>query len=330
MEKNRGSFWVMRIISILLAVFLWMYVTNELNPTKEQVLRQIPIEPRGLAGGLVIREMPDNVNLRIQGNQNVMADLTGKSVEVWVDLKGVREGTVQAPVQFKLPAGVRLVDISPGQVTVRIDRVAEKHVHVKVDTASQPAEGYRQMKPAAKPSQVVIKGAESILAVIVDAVVRVDMQGRTGNVLETVPVQLLDKQGQVVDNPGVEVVPVQVEVFVPVVVELPSKTVPVKVPVTGTPAEGQIVGEVIPEPKTVTVTGRREVLAGVTEITTEPVDVTGAKEDVFKTVRPALPAGVASPAVPEVRVLVKIGPSVTPGTPPQTDNADRNVSPGGA
>lgn len=308
MEKNR-SLWLMRIISILLAVFLWIYVTNELNPTKEQVLRQIPIETRGLETGLVVGDMPDNVSLRVQGNQNVMADLTGKSVEVWVDLNGVREGNALVPVQVKLPAGVRLMDISPGKVTVQIERIVEKHVRVKVETTSRPADGYRQMKPAAKPSQVVIKGPESVLAAVDAAAARVDMQGRTGNVLETVPVQLIDRQGRVVDNPGVAVVPGQVEVFVPVVNELPSKTVPVRVTVTGIPAEGQVVGEVIPEPRTVTVTGRREVLDGIREIATEAVDVTGAKEDVFKTVRPVLPAGVASPAAPEVRVLVKIGPA---------------------
>jgi len=318
MDKYRGGAWPIKVISVLLAVFLWIYVTNELNPTKEQVLRQIPIEPRRLAAGLAVAAMPGEVSLRVQSSQNVIADLTGKSVEVWVDLSGVRAGENRLPVQVKLPAGVRLTDVSPGQITVEIDRLTEKHVHVKAEVTSRPAEGYRQLKPVVKPSQVVLKGPEKVLAHIEGALARVDIQDRTGNVLETVPVQLVDRQGKVVEKPGVHIVPGQVEVFVPVAAELPSKTVPLKVTVTGTPAEGLVITAVIPETKTVTVTGQREILAGIRVISTEAVDVTGAGEDVFKTVRPVLPAGVTSTGAPGIGVLVKIGPQTGPGEAPET------------
>ncbi|TLN25987.1 hypothetical protein FDZ74_02155 [bacterium] len=335
MVKERGSRWPIKVLSLLLAVFLWMYVTNELNPTKEQVLRQIPVETRGLGAGLAVLNMSRQVTLRVQGNQNVMADLAARSVEVSVDLSGVKAGKSRLPVSVKLPPGVRLVDVTPDEIMVEIDRLAEKHVHIKPEVTSRPAEGYRQMKAVVKPSQVVLKGPQKVLAGIDAALARVDLRDRTVNVLETVPVQLLDKQGKVVEKPGVDIVPAQVEVFVPIVVELPSRTVPVKVPVTGVPAEGLEVTAVIPEPKTVTVTGRWEVLAGIREITAEAVDITGVKEDVLRAVRLRLPAGVTSPATPEVRVLIRVGPvtgqpqAPGPGTqaPPQED---RDTAPGGA
>lgn len=307
MDKYRGGAWLMKVISIVLAVFLWIYVTNELNPTKEQVLRQVPIEARGLVQALAIREMPHDVNLRVQGNQNVVVDLTGKSVEVWVDLSKVREGENKLPVQVKLPTGVRLVEVRPAEVAVQIDRLAEKHAHVKVAVVSQPVGGYRYLTPVAKPSQVIVKGPAKVLAGIDVVQVKVDLTDRSSNVLETIPLQAVNEQGMIIDKPGLHIVPGQAEVFVPVVEDLPQKIVPVKVPVAGAPAAGWVVTAVIPLTETVTVTGMQEVLAGIGEVRTDEVDVTGVKEDLVKTVRLVLPAGVTSPVTPEVRVLVKIG-----------------------
>jgi len=76
-------------------------------------------------------------------------------------------------------------------------------------------------------------------------------------------------------------------------------------------------------------------LAGITEVVTEAVDVTGVKEDALKAVRLRLPAGVTSPAIPEVRVLVRVGPETGqpqgPGPGAQAPlPGDGNPTPGGA
>ena len=90
----------------------------------------------------------------------------------------------------------------------------------------------------------------------------------------------------------INVTPSQVDVLVPVVHELPAKTVPVKTPVEGTPGEGYEVGRIVVEPELITILGEQPVLDSIESITTEPVNIDGATQDVVERVAVIVPKGV--------------------------------------
>lgn len=41
--------WGLKLLSAALAVILWVYVTNELNPTKEQEYKNLAVDMRGIS-----------------------------------------------------------------------------------------------------------------------------------------------------------------------------------------------------------------------------------------------------------------------------------------
>jgi YbbR domain-containing protein len=69
------------------------------------------------------------------------------------------------------------------------------------------------------------------------------------------------------------------------------RSVPVQPEISGRPAAGYEVGEVVVEPKTVEIAGPVSALQAVTAVTTEPVSIASAS----RTVRQTAPIGVPSP-----------------------------------
>ena len=91
-----------------------------------------------------------------------------------------------------------------------------------------------------------------------------------------------------------------------------EKAVPITVPTVGTVAEGYEVKSTSATPTQLTVTGREEMINSVTEIQTEPIDVSGATETVQGNYNLVLPNGVNSNTT-TVRVKVEIQKKVLNG-----------------
>jgi YbbR domain-containing protein len=79
---------------------------------------------------------------------------------------------------------------------------------------------------------------------------------------------------------------------------------------TGTPAPGYNLADIEIDPPTLVVRGDEDFIEGVFAIDTQPIDISGAAEDIERTVSLDLPAGVTVPGgAPVVTVSINIEPS---------------------
>jgi YbbR domain-containing protein len=111
------------------------------------------------------------------------------------------------------------------------------------------------------------------------------------------------------ENPvsGVDVVPVQAEVRIPVTKESADKELIVNASVAGMPRYPAEVVGVETQPDRVKVMGVPDLLAATSTVDTEPVDISGATSDVTRTVGLNLPTGLStmSPIIVTVTVHVR-------------------------
>ncbi len=298
--------WGLKILSIILAVVLWVYVSNELNPTKDKEFKAVPVEVRGVGQNLAVSEMPGTVNVRVQANQNLIADLDVRSIEVFVDLSRVRPGETVVPVQVKAPGGVKVTDLRPQQVPVKIEPMAEKQVPVQVNYLNSPGEGYKLLAVKATPDEVIIRGPKSLIDRVAAVSVDIQLKNREKSFGETLPVKVIDETGNFREERFVTRTPSLVDVFVTIVPDLPERKAGVIPQITGTPAAGYTVQTVAIEPEELTITGEPELINNIQSVNTLPVNINGAKEDVYTEVGPDLPHGVSADRQ-SLRVLVKIG-----------------------
>lgn len=298
-RKNLGY----KVVAVLLALALWFYVNEERNPTTEDVL-QVPLEVENLAFALVVADKPQEVEVRLQGRRELLARLSPRQVRAFVDLQGEGEGVLIKTVEVTVPPNLRLVTVTPSQVSIRLDRISERQMPVVVEIEGRAADGYRALEPMTDPVEVIVGGPQELLNRIDRVVARVNLRDVEESFRGTVPLRAEDAEGEKLDD-WVQITPSSVEVILPVVREMPSRVLPVRVSLSGEPADGFGVGQVIVIPQSLEVFGPVAALAQMPDLRSDPVDITGARADQRVRLHFSLPDGVVLPPV-AVEAVIEI------------------------
>lgn len=287
----------LRLLALLLAFALWLYVSNEQSPLREKTLA-VELENTGLEQGLVITgSMPDTVKVKVQGSRNQLANLVPGDFSAVVNVPAGKTGDFTIPVQVSAPPGLRIAQVTPDEVSISVDSVAEKQVAVAVSLRGTPGQGYTALAPFYQPDTVVVRGPTRVLDSIKQATALIDIQGEVKDVDQILQVS--------VGNSNVILEPSTVRVVVPIVEMVPTKVVPVLIQVAGAPAAGYYIKSSVSDPVSVQLSGQPEMLITIINIKTEPVDITGADKSFTKEVGLAVPQGVSVQPI-RVKVLVEV------------------------
>ncbi|MBU0477230.1 hypothetical protein KKC91_01480 [bacterium] len=117
--------WGFKILSFFIACMIWFYISGEEGADvakrreKDKVLRNVVVKVvHPFSFILQVEPDPKHVSVQIRGASHVVDKLTSKSILVFVDVSALGKGNYVLPVQIKLPADVRLIQITP--LTVKV------------------------------------------------------------------------------------------------------------------------------------------------------------------------------------------------------------------
>lgn len=159
--------WLVKLIALFITVALWLGVTGLRAPTTAR-LRSIPLNLR-VANDIEVTNSPvQEVDLVITGDKRRIDQLNPRDLVVSLDLTDVLAGerTVQiAPenVLVELPTGVRLEEIQPNRIAVKLEAVGEKDVAVRAETEGALPENYEIYTRVVAPTKVRVRGPESFI-----------------------------------------------------------------------------------------------------------------------------------------------------------------------
>ncbi len=297
------------MLSVLLAVALWVQATAVQNPVDRFTFDGIPVTYAGLPEGMVVAEPlhPAKVNVTVKCRRRVGEKLSSAVFEAKVALDSARPGSSDYPVEMTMPAGVETIEISPAAVTVNVERVASVEVPVEARLLGGPAEGFAIGGVSVDPARVTVLGAASATGRAAKVVAEFDVSSATGDKSGKGDLVAVDSSGAVVG--GVAFSPGAVTVTVSVIALPPAESVDVDVALTGSPADGYAVLQITSTPARVQVRPAVGQSIDFTHILTEPVDISGATSDVAATVLVVQPPGTASVVPAQVAVVVEIGAS---------------------
>ncbi|MDD4857561.1 MAG: CdaR family protein [Candidatus Krumholzibacteria bacterium] len=177
-----------KIVSILFAVFLWLYVTAQIG---ERQTFRVPLELANVPDSLaVVGDVPKDIVVTMRSTRSELLKLRFmSSIKATVDISGARRGRNIVPLStgiLRLPEGFRQEDVSidsPKSLTLDFERILSSSLPVTpVLRGSMPKEMILVGRPTVTPDRVLVRGPMSAMT---------DITG-----VETEPIDLRNKPGK--------------------------------------------------------------------------------------------------------------------------------------
>ncbi len=158
MPKFLTRNWLEKVVSLLLAVLLWVYVTGQ---EKSEMSFTVPLELTNIPPDMeIINEPPGYITIRVRGNSHILTNIKPGKIKVVLDLSHLKEGKNTFTITREsviLPRGLMVTKINPTTLVIRAERVVEKKVSVLLR-----AKGIkRTWKVSLDPPIVTVQGVKS-------------------------------------------------------------------------------------------------------------------------------------------------------------------------
>lgn len=293
-------------LALLLSVSLWVLVVNDQNPERTDTPDMaIPVEITRVPPGLVVMNNPEPVRFRIRAPRDKWAGIRTASFRAYVDLSRQGPGIQAVPVVPEVSdPQIRVLEVVPATVSVRLEEIQERTVPVKVNLVGNVPFGYVYRAPKVEPEVVVAAGPASLLQSVQTASVEVRLEGVTVEIDSAFHPIPVDSTGAEVRN--VQLSPQTVNVRVPVDQQVSYKQVGIRPAVTGNVASGYWIESITAEPSSVTVVGDPKVLAGINYLETAPLNVDGGSASVVQDLKIVVPQGISLVQQQTTRVRVSV------------------------
>jgi YbbR domain-containing protein len=200
---------------------------------------------------------------------------------------------------------VEIVEVTPRDVDVTLETEVAKPVTVQVNRSGQLPAGYSVGTIEASPFEARVIGALSRVQLVQSAAVDVSLTGARTTLQGQYRLTPIDSTGAEV--PRVRVEPSNAEVRIVINQQEAILVLPVQVVTQGTPAEGYRVVSAAANPQVVALTGTHETLQGVTELLTDPIDISGVSADVTRSATVKIPPGLKATRE-SVNVSIRVVP----------------------
>lgn len=315
------------VLAFLLAVALWVFVTDTENPTIVDTFPQpIQVEAVNVRDNLGVANRLPAVNVRVSAPSDEWENLTAADFRATVDLNGLDARAQEVPVQVEVEGvrGARVIESDPRSIVVNLEDEVSKNVPVETRAIGSLPIGYELGNVTPATATVTVTGPESLVELVAEAAADVNVTGLTVSVEQTVPLKPLGAGGSEIG--GVRIEPTTMRVMLEVNQSTIQRTVPLTVDVSGTPAAGFRVTSVNVSPPAIQVQGALEAVQQVDAVELAPVNVNGARSDIARSVAIPLPDGLQFAGNERVTITVTIeaatGSTRTTITPTAINLAD--------
>jgi YbbR domain-containing protein len=289
----------LKTLAIALATLLWLTVAGE--QIVERALR-VPLEFTNVPPDLeLVGDAPAVVDIRVRGSSGALSRIAPGELVALLDLRAARAG----PRLFHLnhadvrtPFGVQVVQVTPSNLWITLERSASKVVPIVPEVDGEPAPGYVVGTIRADPPTVEVIGPAGALERLTSAITEpISVRDATGTVTEDVNVGTA--------NPSIRLrAPMRARVTVHVAQEPVEWTVlDVPVRVRDSPDDARIV----PPTVSIRVRGPREAMSREAHHFDASVEVAGLEPGQHaRPVRVVPPASLAVLEVQPAQVRVRI------------------------
>ena len=291
MKKNSDT--KLKILSVLLAIFMWTFVINSTNPTVNKTFRNIPVVIKNQDGleksGYVIidNDQTYTTNIKLKGTREKLVGLKPTNIYASIDIANLSEGVQSLEIKVDTPSGISVEELEPEDIALNIQKVIEKTLPVNPVINDKIKDGRIADVNEITPANITVKGPASLINKVDRAEVRIDDISLLDGKIHNVPIKVLDRSGKVIEDINVSHDDINISFIV-----YETKKVPIKVATTGFIDSNymEISREVSPD--TIVIKGKESLIRDVEEINTKPININRLRGTVSGEVKLDLPEGI--------------------------------------
>lgn len=152
----------LKISAILIAIFLWLFVTSQ---GQSEIFFEIPIEFKNIPVGLgIASDGKKTVQVTIRGQELMIKNIQPSDVRVYVDLDNAKAGKDTyyiAKDDVKLPYAAKVMNVQPSSLQIRLDETISKIVTIKPTISGLPEKGFAVNAIHVEPATISVEGLRS-------------------------------------------------------------------------------------------------------------------------------------------------------------------------
>ena len=214
------------LLSIVIAVGLWIYVITTVSPEWEETFYDIPVvlenesalHSRGL---MTVSKDTPKVTLKLRGNRSDLANLSRENITLVADLSKVYStGEQRVSYDIFYPGNIpgnsiEVISQNPQEIALTVTERVSKDVPVEIDYDGAVPEGYQTDRENLTLDYRTIRvaGPASVINKITSARILVDLEGQTETIDQPYLYTLCDKNMQSVDAAQVNTDVTEVRLF---------------------------------------------------------------------------------------------------------------------
>jgi YbbR domain-containing protein len=191
---------------LAITLALWLGVTGLSTPTTQR-LTSIPLSLR-FSNNIEVTNSPiQEVDLVVTGDKRKLTQINKNDLVVSMDISDVMPGDrvlnlTPETVAVSLPTGVKLDEIQPSRIAVRIEAVEEKEIAVTAETYGEVPDGYEIYSETISPSRVRVRGPANFIRSLTSvSTERIDLTNRTADfTVKQVPVSVANPKAAVLET----------------------------------------------------------------------------------------------------------------------------------
>lgn len=285
----------LKILSLIVAIFIWLLVINVDNPiitktfvvTDVQLLNEAYIDADGKMCMRDEEQQP--IRVTIKAKRKILDDISVMDIRAVADLQqavSLDTTPVMVPITAsvgKIPA--ENIQVSPQNLSLHIeDKETQEFVVTVTTNNTRPDKGYEIGNLISNPEKIRITGPTSLINKIDKVVASVNVNGAVADVTQETDVTVIDKNGEEFSSQDLNYLNVS-KVYVSARLWKVRTDVKISAECSGSTAEGYQVESVTTTPNVISVAGSDEALSALAEqnntiwIPADAIDISGKDKD---------------------------------------------------
>lgn len=283
--KNNSK---IKIISLLSAMVLWMYVMAIVDPEETKLFENIPVTITNKnelnEKDLVIYPEQDlTTNIYVTGKLSNLKKVTKDDINVYGQINNPLEGNNE--IYLKVSTSQRVnYDFKNPVMIVTLEKIISEDKSIKVDITGSGKNNVDNIMLQDNIDKVSVSGPRSLVNKVKRVVGTVKVNGELNDFSQSIKLEPVDAKGKVVEGIELEKDSVNVNITL-----LTQKTVPITLKLSDNSESG--VNYTMSQ-NTVTIKGKKDIVDSINDIETQPVKLSEISPGTSKDIYLQVPSGI--------------------------------------